>query len=636
MIGMKLALLLLIIIVRLLPAQQDSLPIPLSSDHKDTIIITQDRLPTLGIGHHYLHLGETVLKRYQSQNLAQVLQLESSFFVKNYGPSNINSLSGRGGGASHTAVLWEGFNIQSPMLGQADISLLPSSFVDYLDIQYGGASALFGNSSIGGALHLGTRPTFNNGWQFEGNLHGGSFEQFGQQLKLAYSNNWYAGSIRSFYKSALNNYPFKDINAFGFPKPIKEQNNAALEQWGLLQDHLVKLSSKHQLGLKTWYQTSKRQIPPPLLVDSSNAQQQDQSLRLVLHWRGLAPQQVWKGRTALFLEQLHYQNDQVNSLSQTLSSITEVEHKWYIHQQHLLNTGLNYSFRTAQSSGYKKIAPQQHRAALFLAYKYNSPQAKWKTVFSVRTEAIDGRFIRPAVSLGSTWFWHKKFQLNLHLSHNYRLPTFNDLYWDVLGNPNLKPEYSWNSELGFVLPFQVQKSLIKVNLTAFCNLVDNWILWAPNTSNLWRPSNVEQVWARGLECHLQGKTTWNKWQLAWGGNYAFTQSTRTKGQNAQSIGKQLIYTPTQQGNLYLRLQYIQTSLLYQHNFTAHRYIDTANEEQLPFFQVAYLRLQQQLKFKHFTTSCYVQINNLWGEDYQIVSNRAMPWQQFELGLGIQL
>lgn len=612
-------------------AQQDSIFL---QDQSDTVIIQQDRLPDFGQGHNYTHLNSERLQQYQSKNLADVLQLESTLFVKNYGPNGISTLSGRGGGASHTAVLWEGFNIQSPMLGQADISLLPAAFVDQITIQYGGESALFGNSSIGGAIYLNTQSKFHQQWQFSGNIYGGSFENWGQNFKLSYSNNWYAGSIRLRYRSATNNYPFKDVNAFGTPKPIKQQSNANLQQFGLLQEHSFKVK-QHQISVKNWYQNSFRQIPPTLLQDSSKDHQKDASLRSVIHWKWLIKQHVFQAKTALFLEALQFINDAINSDSRNLSSITEWNHKWYINDQHRLHWGINYSFFTALSSGYQE-APQQHRAAIFAAYRISTQNRKWHTNISLREEIIDGKPIVPAVSLGSFWSFYKEWQLKVHLSHNYRLPTFNDLYWNTLGNPDLVPEYSWNSELGIHLPFTWKKYALKTSLTGFCNLVDNWILWSPNSAGLWRPENIDQVLARGLELNILFKAKWNKWTLSGQGNYAYTLSTRTQAAEALTIGKQLIYTPFHNANCSVSLQFYNTTLQYQHSFTSARFIDNLNTEQLPFFHVGHLRIEHNFILSKTQINCYLQINNLWGEDYQVVSQRPMPWQQFELGIFLHL
>ncbi len=612
-------------------AQQDS---SLLFDNIDTFTITQSRLPTFGVGHHILQLDQQDLEKYTAYNLAHVLQMESNFFVKNYGPSGISTLSGRGGGAAHTTLLWEGFNIQSPMLGQADISLLPSLFVDQISIQYGGESALFGNSSIGGAVHLSTAASFGKGWQFWGNSQLATFQTIGQQIKLNFSNKWYATSFRFFYKNARNNYLFIDKNAFGYPKPIKQQNHALLEQAGLLSTHLFQIK-KHKIGAKLWYQNSFREIPPTLLQNSSDDSQQDDSWRGILHWQMLLKQQVWKARTAVFVETLVFQNAGIYSWSKVLSSISELENKWYLHQNHTLNLGINYSFFKALSTGYS-FSPEQSRAAFFGSYKWTSKAQKLTAVINAREELVNQQWTRPAVSLGFAWLFHQKLKLNLHLSHNYRLPTFNDLYWNVLGNPLLKPEYSWNSELGLNIPIQTPNFKLKTQVSIFSNLVQDWILWSPNQSGIWRPQNIDKVWAKGLEINSRFAKNWKNWKLQTKANYALTWSTRLAGSNPKDIGKQLIYTPLHQANINVEISYKSSSLLYQHSFTSLRYINNENTEFLPFFQFANLRLNQKIAIKKIAIQIYLQINNIFGSDYQIISNRPLPWQQFELGFQVKL
>ncbi|MCH2021108.1 MAG: TonB-dependent receptor [Saprospiraceae bacterium] len=612
-------------------AQHDSLPI---NEFRDTILVEPNRLPEFGSSHNSNHLDKALLQNYSSKPLSSVLELESSFFVKNYGPSNISTLSGRGGSSNHTSVLWEGFNIQSIMLGLVDISLLPTVFVDYIDIQYGGESALFGNSSIGGNIHMGTESKYNKGWKFWGNMNIGSFEKYGQQFKLSFSNKWYACSIRSFYNSAKNNFPFRDINAFSTPKPIKDQSNALVEQFGLLHEQFFKIKL-HQFGLKIWYQNSYRQIPPTLLININSDLQKDESIRIISQWKYVIKNQIWQIRTGLFMESLLFQNDNINALSKVLSSITKIDHKWYINDYHLLNIGLNYNFNTAISNSYDHI-PQQHRATLFAAYKISTKNNTWVNSFRFREELIDGQFISPAISIGSVWKFFKELRLKLQLSHNYRLPTFNDLYWDVVGNPNLKPEYSWNSELGIDLPFNLKNTIITANITGYCNLINDWILWTPDLNGYWRPNNIDQVWARGFESNFLLETKWKKFHVKFGLKYAYTVSTRTKGQNTENIGKQLTYTPIHNANTHIQIRFAKTTLLYQHSFTSERFINNLNSESLPFFQVGHLRLSHQFILKGMKAIIYCQINNLFGENYQVVSNRPMPWQQFEFGLNIGL
>ena len=63
-------------------------------------------------------------------DIGELLAASTPVFVKSYGRGSLSTVSFRGTGASHTKVLWEGININSPMLGQTDFSLLPVSFFD--------------------------------------------------------------------------------------------------------------------------------------------------------------------------------------------------------------------------------------------------------------------------------------------------------------------------------------------------------------------------------------------------------------------------------------------------------------------------------------------------------------------------
>lgn len=54
------------------------------------------------------------------ENLAQLLQENSTVFIKSYGSGSLASVSFRGTGAGHTRVLWNGVSLNSPMNGQID------------------------------------------------------------------------------------------------------------------------------------------------------------------------------------------------------------------------------------------------------------------------------------------------------------------------------------------------------------------------------------------------------------------------------------------------------------------------------------------------------------------------------------
>jgi iron complex outermembrane receptor protein len=389
------------------------------------------------------------------------------------------------------------------------------------------------------------------------------------------------------------------------------------------------------LGLKIWYQEADRQVPPTLLTNTSEDRQKDISLRTVALWSLVQEQMVWKARTAFFVESLRFQNQLIDSYSFVLSSITEAENKWYIHPLHQLLTGLNFRFSSAVSDGYKQQT-QQLRGAIFAAYQYHTRDERFRTHLRLRAEMVDEQLVRPATSLGLIWRFYQSLKAKLQVSNNYRLPTFNDLYWNVLGNPELKPEYSWNSEIGLQLPIAVNKTSLEANISLFSNWVDDWILWSPNSAGLWRPENVDKVWARGIEADLDLLYRVGQWQIGLTINYAYTRSTRTAGDKPETIGKQLIYIPDNQLNTQLSLQFKSTRLSYQHQVISARFIDKLNLEELPLYQLGHVQLEHSFNLKKAQLTSFVRIANIFGTNYQIIPMRAMPWQQFELGLRINL
>ena len=78
----------------------------------------------------------------------------TALYLKNYGPGQLSSITLRGTSARHTAVLWNGFNINLPSLGEADFSLLPVSGTTQIEIQPGPAGATYGNGAVGGTVRL--------------------------------------------------------------------------------------------------------------------------------------------------------------------------------------------------------------------------------------------------------------------------------------------------------------------------------------------------------------------------------------------------------------------------------------------------------------------------------------------------
>jgi len=116
----------------------------------------------------------------------------------------------------------------------------------------------------------------------------------------------------------------------------------------------------------------------------------------------------------------------------------------------------------------------------------------------------------------------------------FKAPTFNDLYWPGSENPTLVPEESENYEIGF----KGVISNVQWELNGFYNEIENMIVWAPNASGNYVPSNVDKAKIKGAELSLTQQLN----DFVWNVNYTYQEP---ENETAGSNGKQLLLKPTQ-------------------------------------------------------------------------------------------
>ena len=256
---------------------------------KDSIIelneflIKADRLNEFSYGSKVQNAESSLTKQYKTQNLSDLIRSESSVFIKSYGPGNLATSSIRGASANQTAIIFNGFNINSPMNGISDLSLIPVCFFDDMQIQYGGSGTLWGSGAIGGSIHLNNQPVFNKGIKISAGSSIGSFNSLRQNIDILLSGQKWTSMLRTFRLTAENDFPF--YNTTLSDTPLRNQTNSEIEQSGLLFENYFKLNKKQNLELILWYQKNQRNIPPNMLQVEEKANQDDKSLRLTTEWK---------------------------------------------------------------------------------------------------------------------------------------------------------------------------------------------------------------------------------------------------------------------------------------------------------------------------------------------------------------
>jgi len=603
--------------------------------HIPEVEIIESRFEDFQTGFKKTTIDSAIILQSNAQSLADLLSFNTPIHIKNYGPANIATASFRGTGAQHTAILWNGFNIQQPMLGQFDFSLFPNLAVDAIEIQHGGNGALFGSGAIGGTIILKQLPKWNDGLVSNFTLTAGSFGRLQQTVALAYSNKSYSGKLMVSHQESKNDFEY--YSNTNLPRKKSRLTNANLKQYFVTTDHYWKYKLRHTFAIHGWYHLSNRQIAPSLNEATSNAFQDDKALRIAADWNYKTNQEYLTIRTGLFYDVLNYSdiNKSTYAKSNSQNWIAEIEYakKWgrYIKS----NTGINFTSTHATADGYQNKIAQQ-RTALFYALKFN--KNKWTVQQSTRIETVDKTVTPIMPSAGVLYEWNKKLHLTANFSRSFRVPTLNERFWQPGGNPNLLPEDGWGGEVGTKYTSEIWHIKWEYQATFFTRNNFNQVVWLMG-NGFPQPVNMKHILTSGTEQSIKLEyPIHHKWKIA--SNHAINTTEainkRKVSPNDASENKYLIYTPRISQQHQVSIKYASHSLSYQHAYNGMRYTTSDNTDWLDNYAIGNIFLLIGYPIRQVKTTFQFGINNIWNTNYVVVADRPMPGRNYQLTLTFKI
>jgi outer membrane cobalamin receptor len=212
----------------------------------------------------------------------------------------------------------------------------------------------------------------------------------------------------------------------------------------------------------------------------------------------------------------------------------------------------------------------------------------------------------------------------------------NDLFWPYVGNPDLKNEYSYTSELTCEMNQKVSPQLnIKSELTVFHNSIKDMILWH-SQENIFKVDNISSVKTTGFESSVSMIYSLDKFSARLNAGYSFTKATNS------FTGKQLIYVPENQGTSVLRLAYGNFYSLFDANLVGIRYLTTDNsdfqsgQDYLPTYVLNNTMVGMKLPLNNTLIDINFSIENLFDINYQSIAQYPLPGRSYLIKILVQL
>lgn len=571
-----------------------------------------------------ISLSDSVLKRSQP-SLTNLLNFNTPIYFKENGAGMVSSPSFRGTTASQTVVLWNGININPQTTGQTDFNTVNIRGFDKINVKGGGGNVADVNSSVGGSIELINEINFKNEFTNELFAKYGSFNTFGANFDSKYSTRDFSFNIGLARFSSDNDFDFYDNLVQ--EKNVNGQfynNNASLALgYKINPKNTLKFfgnifQAKRNLAVVTPYATKSRY--------------EDYNTRSLFDWESRFGKFDSDLKLAYLTEKYrHFPNIARDSLG--MGEVKTINAKYNLNynfsNQFQLSAVLDY-MRNEGFSGEQMGIQQRDLGSLSLSAKHQI-HPKFYYELSIRQELTETYGNPLLYSLGGRWDVADFYKIKFNASKNFRIPTYNDLYWPEVGNANLLPESSYQAEI----TNEFHNEIFTFSVTAYYNWIENLIRWVPNSGILggifWKPENVEDVNMYGIESVLTARKSFGKHHFSLNGTYGYTIS------NDQKLDKQLIYVPFHKATASLGYGWNGFSLYYQFLFNGKVFHTTQNEaeHQVNHYFVSNLGLDYDFgKTKMYKVG--FEILNLMDYEYETVQARPMPGRNFHVFINIKI
>ena len=575
-------------------------------------------------GSHVFQLDSTLQRQQISGHLGEFLSFQFPIYFRNYGNGMLSGISMRGTSPQHVAVRWNGININSFSLGQADFSLLPVVAFDDVKVHVGGGSARFGSGAFGGSVLLTSADDQDHPVSFIQEV--GSFGRYFTSLRGAFQAGKLSSSSSFYHLQSKNNFPI--------PGSDERQTHASFVQQGFVQHLQYNLSASRKLEFNYWFHDADRDIQPTIGNENNADTQADRSHRISFSYAQNNKYGLLKAGAGIVDDKIIY-----NSMkSEIFRWIGSASHQYTFANR--LNVSLNAEWNhiIGKMEAYGAEEPVEDRVdlsgSLQKSFQKVSVAFNLRQPFVSRLSAPILPYLGVDVELVENALHRLTFSANG--SKNFRAPTMNDRYWLDAGRKELQPETSYAAEVG--LRWRYQTFLITAS--GFGQHIDEWIQWVPEPSGIYRPENVKQVSINGFETGMEAFFTFGEYALRGKVDYQFTRSITKQAHTADqtAIGKQLTYTPVHAASATIGSTFRTWSSSFFLQYTGTRFTEASNSPvyALDPFAIVDFSIGKSWTPKQHSIEFQLLVKNVLNTKYQLYSGRAMPGRNYNVKVLYQL
>jgi len=609
------------------------------------------------------------LQRLNALSVADALRYFSGVQLKDYGGvGGIKTINIRSMGSQHTAVYYNGIQLGNAQNGQVDLGRFSLDNMEEIQLFNGQKSDIFQSAREFGAagnVYLTTRKPYfkeNERVHVHGQMRFGSFDlanpNVGVDIKLTDALSM---TMDAEYVYSSGKYPFRYRRVL--PSGETAYDTTAIRQNGDVN------AVRTELGLHHYYRTtgfwrvhaynywSERGVPGAIVnnVWRNGERLWDRNTFVQATW-----QDEWFGRWSTRMlvkyanDYTHYQNYDERLLPSnnkylqqevylSLANKIQVFNWWdfslaYDYQYNSLNR--ENLLLTDSKEFFYRHSHWLSAATAFNIKEYLRMQA------SVLMTAVDGNTPRvtPGVFLSFRPYPAIDLSINAFYKQSYRYPTFNDLYYTDLGNANLRPELARQHSVEIAYRKATKQYDISISGSYYYNRVTDKIIAYPKGQQFrWTMLNLGVVKIHGLDAKADMSFYLPlRFVLRGRLNYTYQKAIDVTNPNDTYYGHQIPYIPWHSGSVVVGLDWESRrgdhyGLNYSFIYVGERYCQQENTI-YNYVQPWYthdLSIYGEWAIQRWWLKANIEINNVLGQDYEVIQNYPMPKQNVRCTLAFK-
>lgn len=610
-------------------------------------------------------LSGIALEKMNSLSVADAVRFFSGVQLKDYGGlGGLKTLNVRSMGTNHTGVFYDGIQLGNAQNGTVDLGRFSLDNIEQIDLYNAQKGAILQPAkgfAAASAIYLQSRkPVFREGERTHGKFafKTGSFglinpsvrleQRLSDRLSAVVSSEWLHGNGR---------YKFRYTNGTYDTTAVRE--NAAIDAARVEAGLYGQLKDSSIWQAKVYYYNSTRGLPGAIVSNKFlNGQHQwDRNLFIQSSYN----KQFGKRYTLLLNAKFMY--DYVRYLDTAIVTVDGPLMNRYQQKEYYVSAANQYKITSfwdvALSADFQVnemtavnldhfAIPTRYSTLVAAATQLHLGPVELQgnllgTIVNETTKAYtagrDFNALSPTVLASWQPFKGQDLKFRAFYKNIFRMPTFNDMYYNTVGNPALRPEYTkqYNIGTGYTRNTNGFLQYFSLQADVYYSHVKDKIVASPGRNFQWMMQNIGAVDIYGIDASIQLSPVFiQAVKTDFSVKYTYQKALDMSNPEEVNYKDQIAYIPVHSGSFIAHASWNKWDVNYSFIYVGERYFLNTN---IPLYYMepwytSDLSVSTSFLFSHKLVKLTGELNNIFNQYYDVVINYPMPGRYYRLTASI--